>query len=136
MVIHLWGPNAQTTQTITVTNSGVYSVTVQDANGCFNSDTINVTIFVGIDGISALDHFRIFPNPAHNKVSVELASAKSTDITIKLMDAQGRILMTDLIKNVSSTQQLSYDLSDFAKGVYFFRLSSESGISMHRLVVE
>ncbi|MBP6401414.1 MAG: T9SS type A sorting domain-containing protein, partial [Bacteroidia bacterium] len=74
--------------------------------------------------------------PAHNKVSVELASAKSTDITIKLMDAQGRILMTDLIKNVSSTQQLSYDLSDFAKGVYFFRLSSESGISMHRLVVE
>lgn len=135
-VLYAWGPNAQTTQTITVTNSGVYSVTVQDANGCFNSDTINVTIFVGIDGISALDHFRIFPNPAHNKVSVELASAKSTDITIKLMDAQGRILMTDLIKNVSSTQQLSYDLSDFAKGVYFFRLSSESGISMHRLVVE
>ena len=52
------------------------------------------------------------------------------------MDAQGRILMKDLIKTVSSTQKLSYDLSDFAKGVYLFRLSSEAGISMHRLVVK
>jgi hypothetical protein len=39
---YLWNTGA-TTQTITVTTTGNYSVTVTDANGCLGSDAINVT---------------------------------------------------------------------------------------------
>lgn len=39
----LWN-DASTNQTLTVSSSGTYSVTVTDANGCSNSDAINVTI--------------------------------------------------------------------------------------------
>ncbi|MBK7850363.1 MAG: T9SS type A sorting domain-containing protein [Bacteroidetes bacterium] len=135
-VLYAWGPNGQTTQTITVTANGVYFVTVQDANGCFNSDTINVTINVGINPVSAVDHVSIFPNPVHNKVSVELSASRSTNVNLEFMDAQGRILKTDMLRNVNGIQQRSYDLTHFAKGVYFMRLSSESGTSMHRFIVD
>lgn len=36
--------NSSSTQTITVTTSGAYSVLVTDTNGCQNSDTVNVTV--------------------------------------------------------------------------------------------
>ena len=40
---YVWSESS-TTQTITVSTSGNYSVVVTDANGCSNSDAINVTI--------------------------------------------------------------------------------------------
>lgn len=39
-----WAPNGETTQTITVTDSGSYSVTVTDNYGCKGRDTINVAV--------------------------------------------------------------------------------------------
>jgi uncharacterized repeat protein (TIGR01451 family) len=40
---YLWS-NGATTQSITTTTSGTYSVKVTNANGCFKSDTVQVTI--------------------------------------------------------------------------------------------
>lgn len=43
---YLWMPNGETTQSITVTEVGIYSVTVTDANGCeSSSDDIEITVF-------------------------------------------------------------------------------------------
>ncbi|MBP6412811.1 MAG: T9SS type A sorting domain-containing protein [Bacteroidia bacterium] len=39
---YIWS-NGSTSQTISVTTSGLYTVTVTDANGCTGSDTINLT---------------------------------------------------------------------------------------------
>lgn len=41
---YLWSPGSQTTRTIDVTQTGPYSVTVTDANGCTATDTVLVTI--------------------------------------------------------------------------------------------
>ncbi len=41
---YLWN-NASTSQTISVSNSGTYSVLVTDVNGCTNSDTVMATIY-------------------------------------------------------------------------------------------
>ncbi len=40
---YAWNTN-QSTQTIQATTSGTYSVTVEDQNGCHNSDTADVTV--------------------------------------------------------------------------------------------
>ncbi|MBI1287931.1 MAG: HYR domain-containing protein, partial [Flavobacteriales bacterium] len=44
---YLWTPNGETTQSISVTESGVYSVTIVDANGCEGSvlTAVEVTVF-------------------------------------------------------------------------------------------
>ena len=43
---YLWSPNGETTQSITVTESGDYIVTVTDENGCDAiADTVEVTVF-------------------------------------------------------------------------------------------
>ena len=43
---YFWAPNAETTQSITVTESGVYRVTVTDENGCQGTSApVNVTVY-------------------------------------------------------------------------------------------
>lgn len=49
---YLWS-DASTAQTLSVASSGVYSVTVTNANSCSNSDTINVTIHPAVN-VSAI----------------------------------------------------------------------------------
>ena len=44
---YTWSPNSETSQTIDVSSSGTYSVTVSDASGCTGSD--QVTVSVGAD---------------------------------------------------------------------------------------
>ena len=41
---YIWAPNSETTQTINVTSSGTYSVTVSDASGCTGSDQVVVNV--------------------------------------------------------------------------------------------
>jgi hypothetical protein len=41
---YLWSPGGETTQSIDVTTSGTYSVTVTDANGCEGSDSYELTM--------------------------------------------------------------------------------------------
>ncbi len=135
-VLYAWSPLGQTTQSIMIYSTGTYAVTVQDTNGCFNSDTINATIFTGIDGLPAVDQVRVYPNPAHNTVALELAAGTSTDVSIEFMDAQGRVLIQEQISKLTGTQQRNFDLSDFSRGVYFIRLRSVHGMSMHRIVLE
>src|SRR5262249_31295042 len=40
---YLWSPNGETTQSITASAGGVYSVTITDANGCSGSTSVSVT---------------------------------------------------------------------------------------------
>lgn len=135
-VLYAWSPGGQNTQTITVTSSGTYAVTVQDANGCFNSDTINITVIVGINGLAAVDKVGVFPNPAHDNVALELSAASSTNLRISILDTRGLVVLEDAVKNLIGTQSRNYDVSHFAKGVYIVRLVSDQGSSMHRLVIQ
>src|SRR5690606_16761204 len=41
---YLWSPGNENTQTITVTQGGIYSVTVTNAFGCGGSDTVNLVL--------------------------------------------------------------------------------------------
>ena len=41
---YTWAPNNETSQTIDVSTSGTYSVTVSDANGCTGSDQVTVNV--------------------------------------------------------------------------------------------
>ena len=65
----LWS-NSQTDSTIVYLSTGIYSVTVTDANGCFISDSVFVESFVGINQNSQLFNSYIYPNPCNGSFSV------------------------------------------------------------------
>jgi photosystem II stability/assembly factor-like uncharacterized protein len=72
MTSYLWS-TGETTQMIAVTDSGSYSVSVSDPNGCIGSDNIAVDfdICVSLADHTANDGVNIYPNPSKGYFTIE-----------------------------------------------------------------
>ena len=126
-VQYVWN-TSETTQTIVADSSGQYIVAVLDNNGCINSDTINVTITVGMADLE-IDGITIYPNPASNQIFVQSSNANKFDI--RMIDGQGRILY-----NATSVQsRSSLNLSTYAEGIYTLQIISGDKVSTRMVVI-
>lgn len=68
-----------------------------------------------------------YPNPSFNVVNVEADTAINS---IQVYDIQGRLLRTHLANDIKT----SIDISDTANGIYFFKIYSEKGIKVERII--
>ena len=128
---YLWNTNA-TTQMITVYSSGTIIVAVSDSNSCINSDTLNITIIDGLTEGQIAAGIKIYPNPAQDKVNVMIGN--SSDVNISIVDIQGQILITDVVKN-SLNAQRTYDVSNFASGIYFLKITTGTQSSTSKIII-
>jgi len=129
---YMWS-DMSTAQTLTVYNTGTYSVCVTDANSCGNCDTIDVGIFVGIEQISEIGDVNLYPNPARNNVFVEMKKQSSGKVLFTISNMQGQIVLNETATNV---QKHSLNVANFAKGIYNLQVRTEEGVSSYRLIVE
>ncbi len=70
---------------------------------------------------------KIYPNPVNKMLNVK---ADGIIRTVHLYDAQGRILMTQLL----GESQVSFDLSSYAAGVYFVKIVTDQGAKTEKIV--
>lgn len=79
----------------------------------------------------------LYPNPSATIALVNYAVARPMNITIKLIDSQGRIVKTiNEQKNASGNFALQFSVKDLATGVYFLNFETEKGQISRRIVVE
>ncbi len=123
---------SETTQTINVTTSGTYTVTVTDENGCSGTDEIVVDVKVGIQGLSE-STVRIYPNPAREQAWIELDASGSLDIQV--FSLEGRKL-AELQHTASGDNTLiPIDFSNYSEGVYFIQLRLDGiDLGMYRIL--
>lgn len=130
-VQYLWN-TSETTQTIEVDSTGTIIVAVIDGNGCINSDTVEVTIIVGLTDNQIASGMMIYPNPTASKLNINLG--KTVNAIITLTDIQGQILMTDKVNNASDAVR-TYDVTTYAKGIYFLNITSGGQTSTSKVIV-
>jgi len=68
-----------------------------------------------------------YPNPSRNLVNIE---ARSVINSVQVYDIQGRLLMTHLANDAKT----SIDISDKSNGVYFFKIHSDKGIKVEKII--
>lgn len=104
---------------------------------CIRHDNFGTATFVdNISGSESLnvdtftaDSFRIYPNPAQDKISVTLAHAQVLE-GVKIFDINGR-----LVKSFQATEMNNtFDIADLNAGVYMVEVSSEAGSATKKLV--
>lgn len=130
-VQYLWN-TSEITQTIEVDSTGTIIVAVIDNNGCINSDTIEITIIVGLTENQIAAGMRIYPNPTQSKLTVDFG--KANDAILTMTDMQGQIIMTDKLNNASDATR-TYDVSTYAKGIYFLQITSGNQTSTSKVIV-
>lgn len=128
------GMNAQNVYS----SNGTYNVTLIAAGPC-GSDTITNTVV--IQGISLDENpleqsLAVYPNPATDRVIVDFDLVNSSNATIRLMDAQGRVLVEVAEKAQGSKFHRTIDVSQLANGVYMIEIESGDLIAQRRLSVQ
>jgi hypothetical protein len=71
----------------------------------------------------------LYPNPTNSVIHIESETAIQS---IEVYDVQGRILQTQL----TNEKQTTIDLTQKTKGIYFFKVTTDKGIKVEKLIKE
>ena len=135
MASYLWSDNS-TNQTLDVTASGSYGVVVTDANGCQNSDLIEVT-FISCQGPLAghgSGHdFTVYPNPAKDHLFIAISNIKNENVKVELNDILGNNVYSS---NEKSTIGYKSDIqiSALPTGVYMLKVQYRDVVKTIKIV--
>ena len=115
--------SGDTAQNYTVTQNGVYTVYVTDANGCsVVSNSITIT-GVGINEINAAD-YKIYPNPASDMIQLDLSHMDQNTL-----GGLSEIVVYDMLGEklkALSIDQTSVSVSDLSNGIYMIAVTDKS----------
>lgn len=105
---------------------------VSPISGCTGttSATIVVSLCTALSSNSIGGSLNVYPNPAHNSITVELDNG--AEKTIEIMDLTGRVVLTQHF----ATRSLIVNISELANGIYHVKLSSNGATEMIKLVKE
>jgi len=128
---------SQDPQPDTIFNAGdivTVSLTVRDESLNTASCTFLVTFdstLAGQDN-SLMNAVTIAPNPAADFVEVRQENPALEIKTIELVDIRGSVLQTQTIRDTGMSETI--DLQNYATGIYFIRIFTESETFSHRII--
>lgn len=114
----------------TPTTTTTFSISGTNSYGCTNSTTFtqNVNTCTGTDEELMNDLLRIYPNPAHDLVSIDLPDNNESIITI--INAFGEVVLNEK----TSAKNVTLKIDSLTNGVYFIKLESEEGASALKFI--
>ncbi len=124
-----------TDQTYVVDMAGVYSVVTVDSVDCEEeSDYIFITDFAtSINTLEEIDKFLAYPNPTSAMLMVQVTTFRQTSLRLDLLDLLGRTVHSEQLE-INQEFSTSLDMENLPGGVYFLRLSGETGSLLQRIV--
>ena len=126
---YFWS-NGTTSNSITPISNGLYSLFINDANGCVSNTATYNFIFNTTGVISNIkDILNIYPNPNNGQFII----ANSEPINeIFITDLQGKSVYTNKNLNVNS---LDIKLHNLEKGMYLVNILTNNGMNIKTVVI-
>ena len=137
-------------ETITVNQTGTYTVQAVNCIDCVATDTVVVTNNTNCGGRNVNDQTLIvYPVPATSNSSVTIDldivrpdsflgdSRTSTDIEVSVFDARGRLVHDPRkYQVISGKNLLTYELGNIDLGTYLMKITADGWSATSRLIVE
>jgi len=119
--------SGETNQTFTATVNGNYAVEVT-FNGCTEVSACEAVTGVGINEATN-NVVSIHPNPTNGMVNINFGSNNSV-VDYAISSIEGRIIET----GKTSSNNITVDLSNESKGVYFIKINTETTSTVYKLI--
>lgn len=133
---YLWN-DGTTTQTLSATTSGTYFVTVENANGCSDTDTIVVT-FTGTSGINdPLENWllQLYPNPSAGNLYLDVKNINADHLVLNIMDLTGKTVFNLNNHSISNQFSKNLDLQGLSNGVYILQIIADGKTMQKRFII-
>jgi len=99
-------------------------------------DNISISGPTGIqDAGNNREEIRIYPNPTTGFVNVFISNPSSR-IDLSIHNLQGQTVFIDHFSAKTGNLEKQFNLSGFAKGVYFFRIMSDQSTTIKKVILE
>ena len=77
----------------------------------------------------------IFPNPSDGRFTLRISTDKQEPVNCRIMDANGRIIKNENVNGKNGYQELAFDISQYAAGLYYITVSSPTFTRSQKLVL-
>ena len=74
----------------------------------------------------------VYPNPASDIINLRFDSPLEGEITVTLLDSQGKLVKSDMIESTMLEKQLN--LQDLPAGIYYLRLIRGKLVNVYKVV--
>ncbi|KOH43206.1 carbohydrate-binding protein [Sunxiuqinia dokdonensis] len=121
------------TQTSTVyLEAGYYFVRLLVKKGEHNLNWFNLDVSTSVNGQQKQAEYRIYPNPAKDKLYVNFSASKKSDYSVKIISLQGN---TVLSQEVVQAGQIMLDLRGLSNGIYFIQIAGNGAVTSKKFVI-
>ncbi len=122
--------------TLTVSESGTYSLSATDAVNTLNSSPINVVVVncESIEKTGKSADFTVFPSPAQDNLSIVWSKSQLAKLAqLEILDLNGRIVQTENLK-INPDQIHQLNLNNLKAGIYLIRMMTSEKTSTARFI--
>ena len=120
---HVWSTGATSNAlTFPLASDTSIWVVVTDGNGCVNSDTINVSLYLGAETIPYSASIKLYPNPTYDQLNIQIEEVNAEEIVLQVLDYSGQMIQTREWNNTGNSLQTQISLGEYSQGVYFINL--------------
>ncbi len=114
-------------------SSGEYHCVIINDVGCESVSNYIQVIIEGIENITSLISFSVYPNPVNDILNIELNTSERQSFDVQIIHANGQV-MTNKNIDILGLQNVTFNLSDLPSGVYFIQLKTDDKQAMQRFV--
>ena len=120
----------ESSESISVTAKGTYSVTVTDSNGCTGTAEMKVLSTASVSSIEGVT-YKVYPNPSSDQFTFT-SSEPLQDAVLSLINASGQVVS----KYVVSGDSLVIGTTELSSGLYKLVLNSNNNVLTFTVLVK
>lgn len=94
------------------------------------------TNITGIQTLAGPDDVQIYPNPSANTATISFDLKNASAVTLAVYALDGKLIASRVYENITGANAIPMDISGFANGVYFVRLTTDHSSNTLRLIKE
>lgn len=110
--------------------SQAYTCAGTASNGCNGSNSIFITVSscagLLMNGSEPV-LFNLYPNPAKDLIRMNIVSGKHFECSVEIIDVTGKLVLQQQAKFENANTEQSFNISTFANGIYFMKITSKEG---------
>mgnify|MGYP005749316913 CR=1 FL=1 len=130
--------NGANGQSLTVTQSGKYTVKVINPNSCESdlSEEMNVTLTALAKDGTTVNALQVYPNPNSGKFTVSFATSKTEKVKLVLVNSIGQVLFENTQNRVAGNHEQQISLDNLPTGVYILQVHTSGKVLNKKVVVK
>ncbi len=106
----------------------------------FNSNNcdifVNGLLYTGINNLNFEKNYTMFPNPAKDKITIQLSNISVENANIEILNATGQVVKSQNLPIEKGGINAECDVTSLSPGIYFVKTTLDGRSSTKKLIIE